>query len=211
MPRILSIIGVQGLSFAGLLWGQRPPGHTISVHGGYARSFQIDNIDGGASVAFDAMFGRHIRFGITGGYYNLGSSNTDTTTRILLPSPQTARIISESARSGWNIGVGMMIPLGALSGRTAFIGSLTYQRFTTKERVELRDSTGALIQPPIGGSTTSGGWGGMAGVSVKLFRVSPHIDAGLDGRSTFLLLRSASGESAFLQYFDVGMQLQYTF
>ncbi len=188
---------------------QATPHRELSITGGYARSIQMADLPGGLSIGLDLTFGRRVRYGITGAYYNLGSSKTDTTAQILLPSPQTARIISENARYGWNVGLLGEVPSRLLAGRVWFVGSVFYQRYSVKDRFELRDSTNAPIQPITVARSTASGVGAMAGLAVTLVNLTRSLDTQFSIKSNLLVF---NGEGLSVsQFFNVGVRLRYSF
>lgn len=183
---------------------------------GYARSLTLRRLDGGLEFGFSAskQLGQRKRLELAFGAFRLGEDSTT----ILIPGSGAPFdpdlfITTEEEQNGWHLTGSLLVPLDAAYRFSLIVGGGFYN-VKLKRITEGRDSTGAIVRPATGGTSTSRGPGGVAGIRFQPLRFGQNVALSFDLQSHVLGLFGSgnTGDSfTFVQFFSGRMGITVGF
>jgi hypothetical protein len=183
----------------------------VDAFGGYARTFQLSNINGGLELGAGIFYSfPHLTLGVEASSYGLGDNESTTTSQDIFPPFAVFTRRVEEERDGFRV---TAIALKRLGNRLTLRGGLGYYRHTNERASEKWDSTGAVVEPRTVTKDKSRGPGATIGVGFNVLSLSNRVGLTLQLDSHFMFVKSSSGIDGygFLHFANGGIRLSIGF
>ena len=182
---------------------------SIEGLGGYSRSFQTSDLNGGLELGagvFYAMSGR-TSLGVEASAFQLGENEmTRTFTTLFPPPPHQITQTLGKAHDGLRVTGVIQKNLGE---RVVLRGGPGFYRFSAEDSREEQDSTGTIVFPKTVTKRSSSGPGLAAGIGIVVFRPIPRLSIRLQMDLHFMFLSSDDGGLGFVHYASGGIRVAF--